>query len=311
MHHGLKPRWGRADQGGMNTRTGAACLAETHPWIDGPAHLGLGTASLDPRARSATLTENGIVALPALMSPQWALQVLEEYAPVMRDGTGPDGWVADRGRRRFYQAVHADWIPSVASLLCNPVLHRLLELQLGPDYQLVELAFDTALPGATAQPLHGDFRETNPGVIEALAVNFTTRDVTPECAPFAYAPGTHRGIDRTHFLEGRCVPADQLDAYRGAVRFATPRLGDVSVRSPLMLHGGSEHRATGDRTVGVAGFVAGHIAGLPDVGVEMSRSHYERCPAWYRRHLQRCRVVADEALPGHAISRPLNCIADC
>jgi ectoine hydroxylase-related dioxygenase (phytanoyl-CoA dioxygenase family) len=199
----------------------------------------------------------------------------------------------------------------VLALLLNPVLDRVLTLQLGPRYQLVELAFDTALPGATAQPLHGDFAETNPGVIEALAVNYTTREVTLDCAPLAFAPGTHRDIDRSGFLEGRCVPASEYERYAGAVKLSTPDLGDVSVRSPLMLHGGSEHRATGDRSVGIAGFVAGHIPALPDVGVVMTAGCYERFPIAYRRHLARCRVVDDDRLPDHAASRPLNCIADC
>jgi hypothetical protein len=274
-------------------------------------HAGAGTAALDAEQCSAVLSRDGIVALPQLMAPAWATEVLAEYQPVLRSGTGSDGWVADRGRHRFYQAVHGDWIPSLRFLLVNPLLDRLLTLQLGPDYQLVELAFDTALPGATAQPLHGDFPETNPGVIEALAVNFATRVVTPECAPFAYAPGTHRDVDRSRFLEGRCVPADELDRFAGAVRHSTPVPGDVSVRSPLMLHGGSEHRATGDRSVGIAGFVAGHIPALPDVGVVMTARCYERFPVAYRRHLARCRVVEDDRLPDHAASRPLNCIADC
>ncbi len=277
----------------------------------GQDYAGHGTKQLDPIERSARLTTDGIVALPSLMTSRWALDVLEQYQPVMRAGTGPDGWIADRGTNRFYQAVHADWIPGVMALLLNPVLDRVLTLQLGPGYQLVELAFDTALPGATAQPLHGDFKETNPGVIEALAVNYTTRKVTLDCAPFAFAPGTHRDIDRSNFLEGRCVPAGEHERYAGAVKLSTPDLGDVSVRSPLMLHGGSEHRAAGDRTVGIAGFVAGHVEALPDVGVVMTRSHFERFPEWYRPHLERAFVVGDDALPSWAPSRPLDCIADC
>jgi hypothetical protein len=274
-------------------------------------HAGPGTARLDAGACSAALTRDGIVGLPQLMTAEWAARVLAEYQPVLRSGTGADGWVADRGRHRFYQAVHADWIPSLMSLLLNPLLDELLTLQLGPDYQLVELAFDTALPGASAQPLHGDFPESNPGVIEALAVNFTTRVVTPECAPFAYAPGTHRDVDRSRFAEGRCVPADELDRYAGAIRQSLPVPGDVSVRSPLMLHGGTEHRATGDRTVGIVGFVAAHVPSSPDIGVVMTDRWFDRFPVAYRRHLTRCRIVGGDALPDHAVSRPLNCIAAC
>jgi hypothetical protein len=258
--------------------------------------------------RARRIERDGIVSLPGLLSPEWGEAMRADYEVLLREATGPEGGsdaIADRGTCRIYQAVFPERLRGVQELMLAPALHETLVEVLGEDFQLVEVAFDTPLPGATDQPPHRDFPRTT-SEIQALAVNFTTTPVTDECAPFAYVPGTHHhAYPGLH--EGRCLPRGRRASFlRRAVR-GTPMPGDVSIRTPLMVHWGTANRTSRHRSVGIVGAVRADLPGDPAIGIVMTRDYLESWPAWYRRHLTRCQIV--DELPTHAKSRFLNCIA--
>jgi ectoine hydroxylase-related dioxygenase (phytanoyl-CoA dioxygenase family) len=83
------------------------------------------------------------------------------------------------------------------------------EAVLGPDYEIVEIGFDTPFQGAKNQPWHRDFPSPPETYrdrrITSLAFNLTGVDVTQDMGPFEVAPGT-QWDDGTR-VEARDVPA--------------------------------------------------------------------------------------------------------
>ena len=164
---------------------------------------------------------------------------------------------------------------------------------LGPDYEVVELGFDTPFQGAKAQPWHRDFpspRETYADRrLTSLAFNLTGVDVTPDMGPFEIAPGTQwdDGRDWPHEM----FPAREVWSRfeeRGVRKF--PQRGDISCRSAVTMHRGTVHASPIARPVMVLGVDApgaGHAA-LHDPMV--TPDYYAALPAEVRRHLM-CRVV--------------------
>ena len=215
------------------------------------------TTTTDLRGK---LYDEGIVALERALPPEWADRLGRDYRPLMEAALNrPRGTIA-RGPNRFYHAVHPEQLDGFVELIAQPLIGRLLADVLGEDWQLVEVGFDTALPGAVDQPWHRDFPtpdETSArGVLHSLALNTCTIDGTDDCAPFEIAPGTQWDDDRT-FAEGRCVPPGELGRYEQLARRRLPRRGDVSCRTPLAVHRGTANRTQTVRPVMVVGVVAG------------------------------------------------------
>ncbi len=133
------------------------------------------------------------------------------------------GGTVPRGPHRYYLAVHPQRIRGFLDLVTHPWVTHLSEAVLGPDYRIVELGFDVALPGAVDQPWHRDFAmpdETRyEGRLTSLAFNATTVDVSPDLAPFEIAPGTQWDTAED-FDHGMFPPRTAASRY-GAAR-ATP-----------------------------------------------------------------------------------------
>jgi hypothetical protein len=194
--------------------------------------------------------------------------------------------------------VHPQAIRGFVDLVTHPWVVGVCEAVLGPDYQIVEVGFDTPFQGARFQPWHRDFPsppETHEHRrITSLAFNLTGVDVTPDMGPFEVAPGTH-------WLDGRGWPHEmfpppevwpQFEA-KGVRKY--PRMGDVSCRSALTIHRGTAHPSPVARPVLVLGVDApgaGHAA-LHDLMV--TREYYDALPPSVRDHLV-CRV-ADHLTP--------------
>jgi hypothetical protein len=167
------------------------------------------------------------------------------------------------------------------------------EAVLGPDYEIVEIGFDTPFQGAKVQPWHRDFPASREAYeehrITSLAFNLTGVDVTPDMGPFEIAPGTQ-------WDDGRSWQAEMFPDRSLWSRFEEravrkfPQMGDISCRSALTVHRGTDHGSPIARPVLVLGVDApgaGHAA-LHDM--MLTKPYYDALPASVREHLV-CRAV--------------------
>jgi ectoine hydroxylase-related dioxygenase (phytanoyl-CoA dioxygenase family) len=175
----------------------------------------------------------------------------------------------------------------------------------GPDYQIVEIGFDTPFQGAKRQPWHRDFPSPRESYeerrITSLAFNLTGVDVTPDMGPFEIAPGT-QWDDATGFEHGMFPPKSLYPRYEARAQRKLPKMGDISVRSALTIHRGTVNRSDHSRPVLVLGVDAPDARNAERHDLQLTRGFYDSVPERARSHLT-CRVV-DELEPiiqGHTI----------
>ncbi len=253
---------------------------------------------LDVEADVTTLHDDGIVARKGAFSRAWAEQLRQDMLAAFWDAIQRPGGAVGRGPRRWYVEVHPQAITGFVELITHPWIRSMSEAVLGPDYEIVEVGFDTPFEGARNQPWHRDFpspEETwRDHRITSLAFNLTGVDVTQDMGPLQIAPGTQWDDGRAWNQE-MFPPKDGWDRYaeRGVRKY--PQMGDVSCRSALTIHRGTTHPSPITRPVLVLGVDApgaGHSA-LHDMMV--TPAFFETIPEEVRRHLV-CRVV-DELVP--------------
>lgn len=253
---------------------------------------------LEVGAAVRTLYEDGIVARKGAFSPTWTEQLRQDLLAAFWEAVQRPGGAVSRGPRRWYVEVHPEAISGFMDLITHPWIKAMSEAVLGPEYEIVELGFDTPFEGARNQPWHRDFpsptetwREHR---ITSLAFNLTGVDVTQAMGPFEIAVGTQWDDGRSWNQE-MFPPKEAWDRYaeRGVRKY--PQMGDVSCRSALTIHRGTAHPSPIARPVLVLGVDApgaGHAA-LHDMMV--TPDFYRTIPEDVRRHLV-CRVV-DELVP--------------
>jgi hypothetical protein len=252
-------------------------------------------AEVDVEADVTTLNEDGIVARKGAFSREWVERLRQDMLTAFWEAIQRPGGAVGRGPRRWYVEVHPEAIDGFVDLVTHPWVVRMSEAVLGPDYEIVELGFDTPFEGARNQPWHRDFPsppETYEGHrITSLAFNMTGVDVTGEMGPFEIAPGTQWDDGRSWNNE-MFPPKDEWPRFeeRGVRKY--PQMGDISCRSALTIHRGTAHPSPIARPVLVLGVDApgaGHSA-LHDMMV--TPAFYESLPASVRERLV-CRVVED------------------
>lgn len=257
-------------------------------------------AAADLRAQEAALYRDGIVSLPGCFSTSWADALREDFEAAFALARSYPSGTVGRGPSRYYFAVHPEQIRGFLDLVTHPAIAGLSEQVLGPDYLIVEVGFDVPLAGAKNQPWHRDFRispETlQTGRLTSLAFNLTTVDVTPDLAPFEIAPGTHRD-DGAEFDHGMFPRPEQYPRYEELGSRRYPRRGDVSARTGLTIHRGTQNHSDRSRAVLILGVVTADIP-LEEIAAHelaVTRSFHDALPEDVRRHL-RC-VVVDELTP--------------
>ena len=259
--------------------------------------VGTATVGQQTEALHVGLYEDGFVGLPAAFPRRWAQTLREDFEVLFREAEAHEGGLVSRGPNRWYFEVRPERLRGFLDLVAHPLVRALSERTLGPDYLVVETAFDVPLPGAVHQPWHRDFpmdEETAAdGSLTALAFNVTAADVTPEMGPFEVAPGTHteRGDG---FAYGMFPPRSEWPRYAAKSELRCPQLGDMLARTGLALHRGTANRSNEKRPVMVLGVVAPHVT--DDVhALEVTQPFLDALPEEVRRHLH-CRVV-DELEP--------------
>jgi hypothetical protein len=239
------------------------------------------------------LYRDGIVGKKSALPRDWVEQLREDMMTAFWEAIQRPGGAVGRGPRRWYVEVHPQAIKGFADLVTHPWIQAMAEGVLGPEYQIVEIGFDTPFQGAKIQPWHRDFPSPPDSYedrrITSLAVNLTGVDVTQDMGPFEIAPGTQWDDGREWKAEMFPDPAlwPRFEE-RGVRKF--PQMGDISCRSALTVHRGTAHASPIARPVLVLGIDApgaGHAA-LHDMMV--TKDFYETLPQAVRDRLV-CRVV--------------------
>ena len=252
-----------------------------------------GSHTYDLQANLRTLQADGIAGLKGAFTSDWVDEMREDMMTAFWSAIQRPGGAVGRGPRRWYVEIHPQDFSGFVDLVTHPWVTDICENMLGPDYQIVEIGFDVPFQGAKYQPWHRDFPSPPDTYVDhritSLAFNLTGVDVTEDMGPFEIAPGTQwdDGRDWKHemFPDKSLWPRFQE---RGARKY--PARGDISCRSALTVHRGTEHLSPIARPVMVLGVDApgaGH-AELHDMMV--TQDYYDGLPDVVKKHLI-CRVV--------------------
>jgi hypothetical protein len=254
--------------------------------------------SYDLQDNLKTLKQDGITGLKGAFKPEWADAMREDMMTAFWSAIQRPGGAVGRGPRRWYVEIHPQNFGGFVDLIMHPWVIAMCENALGPDYQIVEIGLDVPFEGARYQPWHRDFPSPEDTYVDrritSLAFNLTGVDVTPDMGPFEIAPGTQYddGRDWKHEM----FPDKALWApFQERATRKFPQRGDISCRSALTVHRGTEHLSPIARPVMVLGVDApgaGH-AELHDMMV--TQDYFDALPEKARKHLV-CRVV-DELVP--------------
>jgi hypothetical protein len=256
------------------------------------------TVDYDISAQVTQLAVDGIIGLKGAFSPAWADAMREDMMTAFWSAIQRPGGAVGRGPRRWYVEIHPQDFGGFVDLITHSWVMDVCKNVLGPDYQIVEIGLDVPFQGAKYQPWHRDFPSPahtyQDRKLTSLAFNLTGVDVTQEMGPFEVAPGTQYddGRDWKHEM----FPDKALwGRFQERATRKFPQRGDISCRSALTVHRGTEHLSPIARPVMVLGVDApgaGHAA-LHDMMV--TKDWHDALPETARKHLV-CRIV-DELVP--------------
>jgi hypothetical protein len=241
---------------------------------------------------------DGIVGFKGAFTPEWVRQLGEDVDVAFREALARPGGAVGRGPQRYYVEIHPEQLRGFAELAGHPWITSVAEAVLGPEYEIVEVGFDVPLPGAQYQPWHRDFPMPDETRTEqrltSLAINVTTVDTVDEMGPFEIAPGTQwePGDDFEHRM---FPPKSEYDRYRDLAVRKYPQLGDISIRSALTIHRGTENRSQLSRPVLVLGLDAPGAGNAERHDLAVTSAYRETLPTAVLDHLH-CPVV-DELTP--------------
>lgn len=249
--------------------------------------------ALDPATVLGGLYGPGIIGLKGGFERAFIERLREDVDRLFDEARAIPGGAVARGPERWYVEIHPERLRGFVDLATHPWITGVSETVLGPDWRIVEVGFDVPGPGAMDQPWHRDFPSpaaTRIGRrLDSLAFNLTLVDVEPDMGPFEIAPGTQWDDGREWKHE--MFPEKDLwprYAERGVRKF--PARGDISCRSALTVHRGTQHDSPIARPVLVLGVDApgaGHAA-LHDMMV--TRDYFDALPDGVKKHLV-CRIV--------------------
>ena len=251
------------------------------------------SAPADIAAQVEVLYRDGIVGQKGAFERDWVEAMRRDLEAAYDEAIRRPRGAVSRGPKRWYIEIHPEQLHGFRELVSHPWIAAMAEAVLGPDYRFVEVGFDTPFQGAKDQPWHRDFRSPEETWrdrrITSLAFNLTGVDVTPDMGPFEIAPGTHfdEGRDWKH---GMFPPREEWPRFQAVAQRKFPRMGDVSCRTALTIHRGTEHASATSRPVLILGVVAGHVADPEEHDLAVTRGYYDSLSPAIQRHLL-CRVV--------------------
>jgi hypothetical protein len=242
----------------------------------------------------------GIHGLKSAFNRDWVQQMREEVDRLFDQALQRPGGAVGRGPKRYYVEIHPEDISGFVPLVTHPWVVEVCNAVLGPNYKIVEIGFDVPGPGAKNQPWHRDFPappETLLGRrLNSLAFNLTLVDVFEDMGPFEIAHGT-QWDEPNGFTHGMFPPKSDYPRYDKRAARKLPRMGDISVRSALTIHRGTENHSKKSRPVLVLGVDAPDARNAERHDLQITRRYSEKLPAGLLDHLT-YRLV-DELEPIH------------
>lgn len=245
-----------------------------------------------------TLLRDGIVGLKGAFPIELIDDLREDMEAAFHEAIKREHGTVGRGPQRWYVEVHPEDLRGFEEIATHPWVAAMSAAVLGDGYRFVEVGFDIPFQGAKNQPWHRDFASPPATYrdrrVTSLAFNLTGVDVTPDMGPFEIAIGTQ-------FDDGRAwkhemfPPRDDWPRFAAAGERKFPSRGDVSCRTALTIHRGTEHASSVARPVMILGVVAGEVANPDEHDLELTRSFHDSLNPSLREHLL-CRVV-DELHP--------------
>ena len=252
----------------------------------------------DPEPIVNDLYGPGITALKGAFDVAWVDQLGEDVAAAFTEARSRERGAIGRGPNRWYVEVHPQALRGFVELADHPWVRTVCEAVLGPDYHIVEVGFDIPFPGAMNQPWHRDFRSpretTQEHRLTSLAFNITTVDTVEEMGPFEIAPGTQFD-DSPEFDHGMFPPKSFYPRYEERAVRKYPQRGDISARSALTIHRGTQNFSDLKRPVVVLGVDGPEANNSEHHDLAVTRDYWAALPPTVRAHL-RCPVV-DQLTP--------------
>ena len=250
-------------------------------------------APFDTAAIMGGLYGDGIIALKGAFDREWVARLGEDIEVAYADALRRPGGAVGRGPKRHYVEIHPEALRGFRDLATHPWVVAVCEAVLGPEYKIVEIGFDVPNPGAVNQPWHRDFPAPPDTLVgrrlNSLAFNLTTIDVYEDMGPFEVAPGTQ--WDAPDGFEHEMFPPKSLyPRYEARAQRKMPKMGDISARSALTIHRGTENRSSKARPALVLGVDAPGANNAERHDLQLTRAYYEALTESVKRHLT-CRVV--------------------
>lgn len=246
------------------------------------------TAGPDVVAAVEGLYTRGVIGCKGAFSREWAAAMRADIDVALADALARPNGAVGRGPKRYYVEIHPEQLRGWVDLVDHPWVRMVCENVLGPDYEIVELGFDVPGPGAVNQPWHRDFpmpEETRTdGRLTSLAFNLTAVDTEEDMGPFEIAPGTHWDLPEG-FEHEMFPPKSAYPRYEALAERKYPEMGDISARSALTIHRGTQNRSQKSRPVLVLGVDAPGAGNAEHHSMAMTTDFYDALPERVRRHV--------------------------
>jgi hypothetical protein len=242
----------------------------------------------DPAPIMGGLYGDGIIGLKGAFSREWAQALRADIDRLFADALERPGALVGRGPKRYYAEIHPEDIAGFVELVTHPWVVAVCRTMLGPDYRIIEIGYDVPLPGSMNQPWHRDFPSPDETLVgrrlNSLAFNLTTVDVTEDMGPFEIAPGTQWDAPEG-FEHGMFPPKSLYPRYEARAQRKHPKLGDISCRSALTIHRGTQNHSDKSRPVLVLGVDAPDARNGERHDLQFTPAYHEALPDWLKPHL--------------------------
>ncbi|MBD1943796.1 phytanoyl-CoA dioxygenase family protein [Coleofasciculus sp. FACHB-712] len=231
---------------------------------------------------------DGYCVLPNHFSPVTLNSWREAFTPLLEDHIVREGKLRNRGSARYYVTLPFTDPFADPSIYEDDDILALVELLVGKDAVMCQLATDTPLLGSEYQDVHRDAPPLFPEMGTEtppfqLAVNFPLVDITLENGPMEITRSTHmiskeEGLRRMESGEAKLEPV-------------TMQLGDVMIRDVRGLHRGTPNYTETPRPMVVIGYSRRWMF-RPEVSINIPRATLDTLSE-RARHLLRFNPIVE------------------
>jgi ectoine hydroxylase-related dioxygenase (phytanoyl-CoA dioxygenase family) len=204
------------------------------------------------------------------------------FAPLLKDHIEREGNLNNRGTARYYVTLPFTAPFADANIYEDEDILAIVELLVGKDAVMCQLASDTPLLGSEYQDVHRDtlplFPETGQETPPyQLAVNFPLVEITLENGPMEITRGTHMMSKE----EGmRRIESGQIK-----LEPVIMQVGDVMIRDVRGLHRGTPNRIPEPRPMVVIGYSRRWLF-RPEVSINIPQQTFDTLSARARQLLR-------------------------